>query len=221
MIRDEVRGAAPRETRRFTATEIRATENADSMTVDVEGYASVTGTPYEVRDYLGDYTEIIEPGSFAKTLKENADVRYLINHEGIPLARTASGTMSLKEDSTGLRVHASLDSRMTLANDLVIAIGRGDLTEMSFAFRAVKQTWSPDYQQRNIQEVQLFDVSAVTYPMSPATSVKLRAADFLINNLSDHDAEDFVKRYTKPEPVSVTAERLAMRRRQKALIDFR
>lgn len=213
----------PRELRRFNVTQVRAkgSEGSAGSLVDIEGYASVTNEPYTVSDWLGEYTEMIEAGAFKKTLKEKDDVRLLFNHDGIPLARTKSETLTLEEDDTGLKVDATLDGRMTVANDVTVAIERGDLDEMSFAFQVTKQSWSPDYSQRTIHEVKLFDVSVVTYPANPATSVKLRAVDFLLNNLSDAEAEDFLKRYTAPKTDTGNAEKLALRRRQMALIDLR
>ena len=37
---------------------------------------------------MGGYTETIARGAFTKTLSERPDVQLLINHEGLPLART-------------------------------------------------------------------------------------------------------------------------------------
>lgn len=219
--RIQKRSALPRETRRFPHVDIRTHTDNDTLLVDIAGYAALTGSPYTVTDFLGEYTEVIEPGAFAKTLAEKDDVRLLFNHDGIPLARTVSGTLDLSEDAAGLLTKATLDSRMSVANDVVIAMSRGDLSEMSFAFRVIKQSWSPDYEQRTIHELKLFDTSIVTYPMNPATSVKLAASDFLLNNLSDDDAEDFLSQYTMKKPPSVTAERLALRRRQMSILDYR
>jgi hypothetical protein len=49
---------------------------------------------------------------------------------------------------------------------------RGDLDEMSFAFRVTRQEWSPDYSQRDITEVNLNkgDVSIVNYGANPHTA---------------------------------------------------
>lgn len=213
----------PRELRRFSVKQVRATKSGGGTAslVDIDGYACVTNEPYTVNDWYGEYTEMIEAGAFTKTLKEKDDVRLLFNHDGIPLARTKSETLSLEEDDTGLKIDATLDGRMTVSNDVHIAIERGDLDEMSFAFQVLRQSWSPDYSQRTIHEVKLFDVSVVTFPANPATSVKLRAADFLLNNLSDADAEEFLQRYSKPKTEPGNAEKLALRRRQIALLDLR
>lgn len=138
------------------------------------GYASTTNEPYPVTDFLGEYRETIMPGAFAKTLRESANVPLLFNHGGMPVASTAGGTMRLSEDAKGLRVEADLDRRQSIANDLCIALERGDLTQMSFSFSAVKQGWSDDYTERSVTELRLYDASIVTYPANPTTTAALR-----------------------------------------------
>lgn len=164
--------AKPRELR-LTVFECRTTEDG---TVGFEGYASRTNTPYVINDWLGDYTETIERGAFGKAIAERDDVRLLVNHDGIPIARTTSGTMHLAEDDLGLRVDVpSLDTSSPLVQSVTSAMKRGDLSQMSFAFKATRQFWNEDYSERTISEVRLFDVSVVTYPANDATSAKLRS----------------------------------------------
>lgn len=146
-------------------------------TLGLTGYAATTGQPYAVRDFLGEYQEVITPGAFTKALQERDDVRLLLNHEGIPLARTKSGTMTLTEDATGLRVDVpSLDVESPLVQSVRSAMQRGDMDQMSFAFRATRQEWNEDYSERYVNEVALYDVSVVTYPANGTTSAKLRSA---------------------------------------------
>jgi HK97 family phage prohead protease len=144
------------------------------------GYASVTESAYEMEDWLGDYTEVIRRGAFSKTLAEAADVPFKLNHSGMTLARTKSGTMRLAEDSTGLHVEADLDPANGDVRNIRSAMERGDLDEMSFAFRVTRQEWSPDYTQRDITEVNLNkgDVSIVNYGANPHTAglTSLRSA---------------------------------------------
>jgi HK97 family phage prohead protease len=183
----------PRETRQFNVrnVELRDAGSGDSLTL--EGYACVTDEPYEITDWLGSYTEVVRSGAFGKTLAEQADVRLLLNHDGLPLARTKSGTLRLAEDSTGLAVTADLEPRSGLVNDIRSAMERGDLDEMSFAFQVTKQEWSPDYEQRDIQEVRLFDVSVVTYPANPATSAAIRGVE-AVEQLDDDEARELLGR---------------------------
>lgn len=162
------------ETRSTAFREVGLTSAANGSggeTLTFRGYASVTEAPYEMNDWLGDYTEVIRAGAFAKTLSEGADVPFKINHAGLTLARTKSGTMRLAEDSTGLHVEAQLDPTSSLVRDLQSAMDRGDVDEMSFAFQVMRQEWSPDYTQRDITEVNLNkgDVSIVNYGANPAT----------------------------------------------------
>jgi HK97 family phage prohead protease len=169
---------------RVLAPEIR--ESSDGS-FTIAGYASTTDDPYEVNDWLGSYQETLARGAFSKALKENDDVRLLVNHDGVPLARTKSGTLQLREISkpkddpqgrgqTGLWQEASLDAASPLAQTVRSAMERGDMAEMSFAFQATRQEWNEDYTERTIREVKLFDVSVVTYPANPGTSVSLNSA---------------------------------------------
>jgi len=185
------RAALKRETRLFNVTaELRA--DSDGM-LGLTGYACRTGVAYSVSDWLGEYDETVEPGAFARTLKNQDDVRLLLNHDGLPLARTKSGTLRLSEDGDGLIADADMDKRSTLTNDVAVAMERGDLDQMSFAFRVTDQKWNDDYTQRSIREVKLFDVSVVTYPANPATSVKLRGVD-LVDVLDDEELRELVAR---------------------------
>jgi len=145
------------------------------------GYASTVDQPYQVNDFLGSYSETIARGAFDKTLAEGDDVRLLINHDGLPLARyTGRGidggdTMNLSADSTGLRVDALLDRNDPDVQRIEPKMRRNDLTQMSFGFQVTRQEWSKDYSERTIKELKLFDVSVVTYPANPSTSAQVRS----------------------------------------------
>ena len=151
----------------------------------LSGYASVTGTPYEVNDWLGSYSETIARGAFSAALASYPDTRLLLNHDGIPLARTTSGTLTLREFTlpnadplglglTGLWVVAELDPNSGLASDVRSALARGDLSQMSFAFTTARDTWNSDYSSRTVNEIgELPDVSLVTYPANGRTIATL------------------------------------------------
>lgn len=179
--------------------EVRAMPDGTGGTTHrLEGYASVYDTPYEMYDSLGVYTERVLPGAGAKTLAENPDVVLLCNHAGLPLARTTNGSLMLSEDSTGLHVAADLAADTSTVRDVVASVEAGLVTEMSFAFRVIRQQWSPDWEQRGILEYDISrgDVSVVTMGANPATTVALRAADLLgiLDHLDDHAAADVYAR---------------------------
>jgi hypothetical protein len=157
---------------RFRPFELRETSEGG---LNLVGYAAVFNVAYEVEDWLGVYTEIVMPGAFTKTLAEGDDVRLLVNHDGLPLARTRSHTLTLEQDDIGLRVEGRLDEEDPDVQALVPKLRRGDVDQMSHAFRAMRQEWNEDYTERKLLEEKLFDVSVVTFPASPTTSVGLRA----------------------------------------------
>jgi HK97 family phage prohead protease len=135
------------------------------------GYASVFDSPSEPMPFV----EYVRRGAFAKTLNDGADVRLLIDHEGVPLARTKSGTLMLEEDDRGLRVEASLDPANPDAARVISAMKRGDISQMSFAFRTIKDSWNSDRSVRELKEVQLYDVSVVTFPAYEETVAEIRS----------------------------------------------
>src|SRR5690348_2467789 len=98
-----------RETRRLPFRDVELRAAGDGKTLTFTGYACVTDEPYEMYDWYGPYTEVVRSGAFDKTLSEGADVAFLVNHEGMTLARTKSETLRLAADSVGLHVEASLD----------------------------------------------------------------------------------------------------------------
>lgn len=169
------------ENRSFTFAAVEERNSNDNDTLLFTGYASVFDKPYGVRDSRGQYNETIKPGAFKKTLQEQDDVRFLVNHDGIPLARTSSGTLQLEEDDYGLFVRAELDPSNPTVAEVASAMKRGDLNEMSFAFAAIKDNFDQSGENREVNEARLFDVSVVTYPANPWAGAKLRGVN--IENL--------------------------------------
>ena len=164
-----------REVRKLAKLEVRATPDGGAV---LEGYATVYNFAYDLGGgpAAGGFTEIIASGATAKSAAE-ADVRLLVNHDGIPLARTKSGTMTLESDAIGLRVTAQLDPTNPMSVSLRSAMERGDMDQMSFAFKVLRDSWDAKYEVRTIHEVRLYDVSVVTYPASGATVAKIRSED--------------------------------------------
>lgn len=185
--------------------EVRKAATAGGPTT-VEGYASVTEQSYRMWDPWGEYDEIVRDGAFKKTLSENPQVQLLLNHGGLSMAYTRAGSLRLSADSTGLHMSADVNPVRNDVRDMLTALEDGDVDEMSFAFRVTRQQWSPDYDQRDILEIDLHrgDVSVVNFGANPTTSVALRAADF--DQLTDDDArvlyERLGKRFT-PAPAGV------------------
>lgn len=145
----------------------------------VQGYAATWDTVYDVAGGAPyGWAETIARGAVSKSLAERDDVRFLLNHEGLPLARTKSGTMTLASDDIGLLVDVpQLDLTNPRSAELRSALERGDVDEMSWAFMVTRQEWNDDYTERRILEARMHDVSAVSFPANPATIIGLRTAE--------------------------------------------
>jgi phage head maturation protease len=118
------------------------------------------------------------------------------------LARTKSGTMRLAEDSTGLHVEADLDPENQDVRDLRSAMRRGDVDEMSFGFRVLRQDWSNDYTQRSITEVSLHkgDVSVVNYGANPATvgaTLRSRDVEAWLSSMGPEERRAYLERLAR------------------------
>jgi len=158
------------ERRTYTVRNVETRQEDDGV-MRLSGYAAV----FNDASVPLPFTEYIAPGAFRKTLSETPDVRLLINHEGLPLARTKNDTLRLSEDEVGLRFEAELPDTSE-ARDLYTLIERGDVDQMSFAFRVIRQKYNSDRTERTLTEVSLADgdVSVVTYPAYPTTTVEAR-----------------------------------------------
>lgn len=173
--------------RRFIKTnELRADVSNDRK--HLIGYAALFNT---WSADLGGFRERIAPGAFRNSL--GADVRALFNHDpNYVLGRTVNGTLSLKEDDRGLLIDVTLPD-VGYANDLHKLIGRGDVSQMSFGFKVLKDSWakgSDGLAERTLVEAELFDVAPVTYPAYENTEVSARQVAVEIMSKPDNGRAD-------------------------------
>lgn len=170
-----MRDAEPVRVTPATSAELRVDQSSGKPRI--YGYAAVFNAPSED---LGGFREILRPGAFAAALA-GADVRALVNHEPYPiLGRSTAGTLSLVEDSRGLRITIDPPDT-TFVADLLQSMRRGDMSQMSFRFYMAEdgsgQNWrsEPGGVIREITSIRAIDdVSLVTYPAYPQTEVGVR-----------------------------------------------
>jgi HK97 family phage prohead protease len=165
------------ERRAFEIKELRV-ERAEGKPAKLGGYAAVFNSNSVVLDEgAGPFVERIQPGAFGASL--GGDVRALFNHDpNFILGRSTAGTLRLVEDERGLAFELDLPET-TLGRDLAVSVERGDIREMSFAFRVPKggDAWAKVGNDwlRTLKQVTLVDVSPVTFAAYPATEVGLRS----------------------------------------------
>lgn len=156
--------------------EIRANEEKEGR---IEGRAIV----YDQRTNMGWYDEIIERGALEGA--DLKDVRMLVNHnvDMIPLARSRNNndnsTMQMTVDDDGLFIRADLDIENNAdAKSLYSAVGRGDVSGMSFMFTVDGDKWDDQDSEHPTRTItrfsKIFEVSAVTWPAYDQTSISTR-----------------------------------------------
>ncbi len=154
--------------------ELRAKEDVVEEWLTFDGYATVYERGYVMYDFWGPYTEVISGGAAATSLnRADLDVPFVLAHDQLRrIARTTNGTLTLSEDDAGLHVLADLDPTDADVAYIAPKLRAGLIDEMSFAFRIVRGTWSPDYTEYRIEEFDIHrgDVAIVGFGANPATA---------------------------------------------------
>jgi HK97 family phage prohead protease len=171
------RSQSAREIRSIKAVELRTETDAEGN-VFLSGYAANYNVlSVTLADRKGKFRERLMPGAFARVISEHQDVRHLVNHNpNSVLGRTKAGTTELTEDEKGLRFRTMLPNT-TIGRDIAELVKRGDIDECSFGFKAVKDAWIREKSEevREIYDLDLHDISTVTYPAYPGTISEISA----------------------------------------------
>jgi len=160
---------------------VNASENKAGERI-VSGYAA----RYNVNANLGNFNERIQPGAFDEA--DFSDVRFLVNHEGIPLARTTNGSLQLRITKQGLFYTATLPDTPQ-AFEIYEAVKDGRITSSSFAFTIAEEEWTPWAKLRTITKVgAVLDVSPTTFPAYLETSAVVGREPSVFGELM-HDSD--------------------------------
>lgn len=184
-----------------TMTEIRSFDFEVRAEQSEEHGHFLTGRPivFGQRTDLGWYDEVIERGALDTT--DLKDVRFLVNHntDMIPLARSRNNnensTMQMSADDDGMVIRVDLDTENNAdAKSLYSAVGRGDISGMSFMFTVDGDAWDDADSEHPLRRVRsiskVLEVSAVTFPAYSATSIQARGlADALDSAKASLDSE--------------------------------
>ena len=161
--------------RRTLQSEFRIEQREDGKKL-IRGHAAVFNSETD----LGWFRERIAPGAFSESIGKD-DVRALFNHdENFILGRNTAGTLTMREDERGLYVEIDPPDTQ-VGRDLVTSIERGDISQMSFGFQTIKDSWETEENAakdlRTLEKVKLWDVSPVTFPAYQETDVAVRSHD--------------------------------------------
>ena len=159
---------------RTISTEFQTREDGGDL--KIEGYFAVFDSVYEIVPGL---TESIAQGAFTKTLSR--DIRALTNHDTtLVLGRTKAHTLELREDNHGLWGSVTINPKDSDAMNLYERVKRGDVDQCSFGFDIrsedtdIREDGSIHW---TIREVDLYEVSACTFPAYEETGISARAKE--------------------------------------------
>jgi HK97 family phage prohead protease len=171
--------------RRYFTTPLELREEGDQKYF--EGVAVPIGS---VTD-LGYFSEEVERGAFDEVL--NDDVRGLFNHDpNYVLGRNKSGTMTLVVDGKSARYKILYNPNDPDHVRVMEKVKRGDVSQSSYAFSIKDAIWETrdGKDHRVIKKfARWYDVSPVTYPANPNTTVAQRTLESVKNELRDKNTD--------------------------------
>lgn len=130
----------------------------------IEGYASLFGSC----DQGGD---VVAPGAYARSLAslmaQGRGVKMLWQHDP---AQPIGIWDEVREDERGLYVKGRLLDSITKGREAAALIEAGAIDGLSIGYRTVKASKNSKG-QRLLQELELWEVSLVTFPMLPTARV--------------------------------------------------
>ena len=155
--------------------EIRSNGTLSATGKTLTGYAAV----FNSEAVLGDFSEVIRQGAFAKSLATGSNIRALYQHQGDPLlGTTRGGTLQLREDAKGLAFELALPDT-SHGKDLAILVGRGDVAGGSFGFRVAPggDLWEQRGATlvRELIDVELVEITLTSDPAYQDTTVAMRS----------------------------------------------
>lgn len=165
--------------------------NNEIRSIDIDIQKSTEEEPLKLRGYAIVYNSLSEPlygdlfrerinrGAFTKSLLENDQVCLWGHDTRYVLGRKSAGTLILREDDKGLYFEVSLPNT-TWARDLKESVDRGDIKQMSFGFKVVRENWIDNKETlkeygmpiREVEEITLHEISLVTFPAYTETNVR-------------------------------------------------
>jgi uncharacterized protein len=123
----------------------------------VEGYASLFGEIDQARD-------MVMPGAFAHTLKQRGlrKIPMLFQHDP---AEPVGIWLDIVEDFRGLRARGRLIPDVARAKELLALIRVGAVDGLSIGYRTVRGQIDPKSRVRKLYQVDLWEISIVTFPL--------------------------------------------------------
>jgi Escherichia/Staphylococcus phage prohead protease len=130
----------------------------------VEGYASLFGELDQARD-------MVMPGAFEASLRRRGVRRVPMLFQHDP-SEPIGVWLDLHEDLRGLYARGRLIPEVVRARELMALLDAGTADGLSIGFRTVKGRVDPKTRIRKLTEIDLWEISIVTFPLLPGARVR-------------------------------------------------
>ena len=175
----------------FRMHDAKMTSEGDMI---VAGYVNQTEQFSQELGLAKRFKEKISKGAFQRAIsKSDRDIDFLAEHDSsVVLASTKNGTLDLKEDDKGLYMEARVINT-SAGRDWYEMISSGLITNMSFGFQSINDEWrsvGENLFERTINDLELFEVSAVRNPAYAQSSISNRGLDTSDEDIVPEDIEE-------------------------------
>ena len=123
----------------------------------VEGYASLFGEVDQARD-------MVMPGAFTQTLQNRGLRRIPMLFQHDP-SEPVGIWLELREDWRGLWARGRLIPEVARGRELLALVREGAIDGLSIGYRTVRGRIDPKTRIRRLHQVDLWEVSIVTFPL--------------------------------------------------------
>ncbi|MER2607253.1 MAG: HK97 family phage prohead protease [Siculibacillus sp.] len=140
---------------------------AKALDLDADGTFTGHACLFGVEDLAHD---VIEPGAFRASLARRgvSGVKMLWHHEP---AEPIGAWIEIREDARGLFVRGRLLAEVARGREAIALMRAGVLDGLSIGFRAVRASRDRGSGVRRLTEIDLWEISLVTFPMQPRARV--------------------------------------------------
>ncbi|WP_337133842.1 HK97 family phage prohead protease [Priestia megaterium] len=185
----------------------------------VSGYVNKTNQWSQPLGTRNKFVERIMPGTFKRALQRATEIQFLAEHDSKKiLSSTKNGKLTLREDSEGLYMEAEI-TPTSWGEDYYNLIKDGIITNMSFGMAVRGQKWEKrnnGISERTINELDLFEVSAVKNPAYVQSSIAARSIEVIEDvEIPEEKAEQ--RELTLQEQLDVKKSNLESRKKMLSL----
>lgn len=149
----------------------------------IEGYASVYGE-------IDSYRDVVIKGAFDNSLERRYRAK---GRKAVPMLDQHNSTLpigiwpieAIKEDDKGLLVRGEINMKVQRAADVHALADQGALSGLSIGYMTMDDEWDDAGKVRILKEVDLWEISMVTFPAGDSARVTSVKSIMEMTSLSD------------------------------------